>query len=256
MPRRLLPLLALAFLALAPAAHAAISQTPDITDTRYSSYLRGVESDLAGVHWRVVPSDGGLEILLGGGQTVSWRVIDLNDEIRLINHSHETVTVYGYSTSDRNVAYDGGKYAQILGNGTVQLNENNPAYYYNQSFYEQGIVVPSSASDTAPPDWVTMAKTGTLYWHDHRIHFTSPVVPPFIKKAGLDKRQLVFDWYVPIAVGSTPGYLYGQLYWNGEKPFSFPLGAIVAFVVVVLAGGAFVLVVRRRRRRIPPEEAF
>ena len=43
MPRRLLPLFALAFLALAPAAHAAISQTPDITDTRYSSYLRGVD---------------------------------------------------------------------------------------------------------------------------------------------------------------------------------------------------------------------
>ena len=256
MSRRLLPLLALSFLAWAPVAHAAISQTPDITDTRYSSYLRGVDPSVPGVHWRVVPSDGGLEILLGGGQSVSWRVIDLNDEIRLINRSDQTVTVYGYSQSDRNVAYDGGEYAQILANGSVQLNESSPAYYLNQSFYEQDVVVPSSASDTAPPDWVTFAKTGTLYWHDHRIHFTSPVVPPFIKARGVDKRQFVFDWYVPIAVGSTPGYLYGQLYWNGEKPFSFPIGAIVAFVIVVLAGAAFVLVVRRRRRQIPPEEAF
>jgi hypothetical protein len=256
MSRRLLPLLALAFLAWAPVAHAAISQTPDVTDTRYSSYLRGVDPSVPGVHWRVVPSDGGLEILLGGGQSVSWRVIDLNDEIRLINRSDQTVTVYGYSQTDRNVAYDGGEYARILGNGTVQLNENSPAYYLNQSFYEQNVVVPPSASDTAPPDWVTFAKTGTLYWHDHRIHFTSPVVPPFIKTRGVDKRQFVFDWYVPIAVGSTPGYLYGQLYWNGEKPFSFPIGAIVAFVVVVLAGAAFVLVVRRRRRQIAPEEAF
>jgi hypothetical protein len=256
MARRLLPLLALSFLALAPAAYAAISQTPDITDTRYSSDLRAVEPSVAGVHWHVVSSDGGLEILLGGGHTVSWRVIDVNDEIRLINRSDETVIVYGYSPSDRNVAYDGGQYARILPDGAVQVNENSPAYYLDQSFFADYAAVPASATVSAPPDWVTLARTGSYTWHDHRIHYTSPVIPQFIKNRGVDKRQFVFDWYVPIEVGSTPGYLYGQLFWNGEKPFSFPIGAIVAFVVVVAVGVAFVIVVRRRRRRIPPEEAF
>jgi hypothetical protein len=222
-------------LALAPAAYASISQTTDITDTHYSSILERVYPTVAGV---------------------SWKVIDLNDEIRLTNHSHDTVTVYGYSQSDRNVAYDGGQYARILPDGTVQLNENSPAYYLNQSFYETGVSVPASATDSAPPDWVTFAKTATLYWHDHRIHYTTPIVPGFIKARGLDKRQFVFAWYVPIQVGSTRGYLYGKLYWNAEKGFSFPLGAIIAFIVVALGGVALVIVVRSRRGPTTPREAW
>jgi hypothetical protein len=231
------PLLAVAVLSLAlvPAAYASVSQTTDITDTHYSSYLERVYPTVAGV---------------------SWKVIDLNDEIRLINHSHETVTVYGYSQSDRNLAYDGGQYARILPDGTVQLNENSPAYYLNQSFYETDVSVPPSATDSAAPDWVTFAKTATLYWHDHRIHYTSPIVPNFIKARGVDRRQFVFAWYVPIQVGSTRGYLYGKLYWNAEKSFSFPLGAIIAFVVIVLGGVALVIVVRRRRGPTTPREAW
>jgi len=235
MSRRLALAVGFAFVALASVAHAAVSQTPDITDTHYSSYLERVHP--------VVPG-------------VSWRVIDLNDEIRLVNHSHETVIVYGYSPSDRTVAYDGSQYARILPDGTVQLNENSPAYYLNQSFYEIGVNVPASATDSAPPDWVTFAKTGTLYWHDHRIHFTSPVVPTFIQNRGVDKTQFVFDWYVPIQVGSTRGYLYGKLFWNAEKSFSFPIGAIIAFILVVMGGAALVIVVRRRRGPAPPREAW
>ena len=235
MARRLLPLLAMASLAFVPAAYAAVSQTPDITDTHYTSVLKRVQPVVKGV---------------------SLKVIDLNDEIRLINHSHETVTVYGYSASDRNVAYDGGQYARILPDGTVQLNENSPAYYLNQSFYEIGVSVPASATDTAQPDWVTFAKTATLYWHDHRIHYTSPVVPDLIQRRGVDKRQFVFAWYVPIQIGSTRGYLAGQLFWNAEKSFSIPIGAIIAFIVVVMGGAALMIVVRRRRGSTPPREAW
>jgi len=236
MSRRLLLLLALALLALAPVAHATVSQTTDITDTHYSSILEKVYPQVAGV---------------------SWKVIDLNDEIRLINHSRQPVIVYAYQvTPNLGPNYSGGQYARILGNGTVQLNENSPAYYLNQSFYETGISVPSSATAGARPDWVTQAKTATLYWHDHRIHYLTPSVPQFIKNRGVDKRQFVFAWYVPIQVGSTRGYLYGKLFWNAEKPFAFPIGAIIAFIVVVMGGAALVIVVRRRRGRMPPREAW
>jgi hypothetical protein len=236
MARRMLPLLALALLAWTPAAQAAVSQTTDITDTHYSSILEKVYPQVAGV---------------------SWEVIDLNDEIRLINHSHQRVIVYAYQvTPNGGPNYSGGQYARILGNGTVQLNENSPAYYLNQSFYETGVDVPSSATADASPDWVTQAKTATLYWHDHRIHYLTPIVPQFIKNRGVDHRQFVFAWYVPIQVGSTRGYLYGKLFWNAEKPFSFPIGAIIAFIVVVFGGAALVIVVRRRRGAGPPREAW
>jgi hypothetical protein len=76
MARRSLPLVVLAFLVCVSAAHATVSQTPDITNTHYSSILKKVYPQVAGV---------------------SWKVIDLSDEIEVINRSRETVTIYGYS---------------------------------------------------------------------------------------------------------------------------------------------------------------
>ena len=61
------------------------------------------------------------------------------------------------------------------------------------------------------------------------------------------RTTFVFDWYVPIEVGATRGYLYGKLFWIGQKGFSFPIGAIIALIVIVIGGVAFVVVVRRRR---------
>lgn len=167
---------------------------------------------------------------------VTWKVLDYNDEILLTNRSRQQVTVYGYT---------GEPYARILAGGTVELNENSPAYYYNQTFYAAGVKVPANATSTATPDWVTVAKTGTFMWHDHRIHWFSAATPYPVKN--VDKTTLVFHWKVPIEIGTVKGDLYGVLYWIGEKPFAFPTGAIVAFIAIVLAGGALVAVVRRRR---------
>jgi hypothetical protein len=230
----LLSLLALASLAAASASRASVSQTPDVTDTHYSSLLE-----------RVYPVV----------KDVSWKVIDLNDEIRLINHSGKTVTVYAYpQTPNPGANYSGGQYARIESDGTVQVNENSPAYYLNDSFYEIGVNVPSSASATAAPNWVTLARTSTFYWHDHRIHYASPATP--LQVTDVHRRTLVDSWYVPIQVGSRRGYLYGKLYWNAEKSFSFPIGAIIGFIVVVLGGAALVVVVRRRRGPAPSREAW
>ncbi len=236
MARRLLPALVLAALALASAAHATVTQTPDVTDTRYQSVLRSI-----------VPSVPG----------VTWKVIDLNDEIQVINHSNKTVTVYAYQTTPfLGPNYSGGKYARIEPDGTVAVNENSPAYYLNQSFYEGGVAVPATASAGAPPNWVTLAKTGSFIWHDHRIHYLTPIVPQSVRKRGLDRRQFVFNWYVPFTVGARRGYLAGALYWTGQKGFSFPVGAIIALIVVVVAGATFVVVVRRRRGPHTPREAW
>jgi hypothetical protein len=234
MARRLLPAVVLALLALAPAAHAAVSQTPDVTDTRYTSVLLAEHPLLAGV---------------------SWHVIDRNDEIEVVNHSHEPVTIFGYQQSQRTVAYDGGPYARILANGTVQVNTTSQAYYLNQSFVADYANVPASATASGyPVHWLTLAHNATYLWHDHRIHYLGPTKPDIVKD--VHKRTLVFAWYVPIQVGTTDGYLYGKLYWNAEKSFSFPIGAIIALIVVVIAGATFVVVVRRRRAGAPPREAW
>jgi hypothetical protein len=234
MDRRLLLGIALTALALAPAANATITQTPDVTDTRYQSILEKVVPVVAGVR---------------------WKVIDLNDEVQLTNHSGRTVTVYAYPGCPSLTSPCGGPYARILGDGTVQVNENSPAYYLNQSFFVNGANVPKSVSPTgSPADWVTLARTATYTWHDHRIHYTSLSRPTEVTDPG--RRTFVENWYIPIRVGSRPGYLFGKLYWLPQKGFSFPIGAIIGLIVVVVGGAAFVVVVRRRRGPRAPTEAW
>ena len=167
-------------------------------------------------------------------------VLEFADRLVLTNHTGKTVTVYGYQ---------GEPYARVLPDGTVQVNTRSPAYFLNQSFYGQ-VTVPPSASPSATPAWTQIDRTGQLEWHDHRIHWMSPIPPPQVKDT--DRRTKIFDWQVPIRVGSVPGAVDGELFWVPEEGSKTPLAAIVALVAVVLGGGAFVLYVRRRRRHDGP----
>jgi len=174
---------------------------------------------------------------------LSLEVLEFADRLVLRNHTGKTVTVDGYQ---------GEPYARVMADGTVEVNTHSPAYYLNQNFYGE-VNVPSSASPTATPDWTVIDRTGELEWHDHRIHWMSPVLPPEVKNKG--KRTKIFNWQVPIMIGRTPGMVSGQLFWVPEEGTKSPLAAIVALVVIVLAGLALVFVVRRRRRACGPPSA-
>jgi hypothetical protein len=167
---------------------------------------------------------------------LSVEVLEFADRLLLRNHTGKTVTIYGY---------EGEPYARVLADGTAEQNVRAPATYLNTNFYAD-VTVPSFASPSAPPKWEVIDRTGELEWHDHRIHWMSPVPPASVK----DKktRALIFDWKVPIAVGASRGAIDGQLFWTPESS-SAPLAVIILGVVIVLAGIAFVLVVRRRRAR-------
>jgi hypothetical protein len=175
-----------------------------------------------------------------GVSGVSLQVLEFADRLLLTNHSGQNVTVYGYQSEP---------YARVLANGTVELNTRSPAYYLNQNFYGN-VKVPSSASPSAAPNWVVVDRTGQLEWHDHRIHWMSPALPPQVKDQS--KRTKIFDWQVPIAVGTRKGAVDGELFWTPESGSKAPVGAIVALVVIVALGLLFVLYVRRRRSQQPP----
>jgi hypothetical protein len=179
---------------------------------------------------RVIPSTPG----------VSLQVLEFADRLLLTNHSGQTVTVYGYQ---------GEPYARVLADGTVQLNTRSPAYYLNQNFYAN-VNVPPSASPTATPQWTVIDRTGQLEWHDHRIHWMSPALPPQVKDKG--KRTKIFNWQVPIQVGASKGTVNGELFWTPESGTKTPTGAIVALAVIALLGLLFVLFIRRRRSGATP----
>jgi hypothetical protein len=166
---------------------------------------------------------------------LSVQVLQFADRLLLINHTGRTVTVYGY---------EGEPYERVLGNGTAERNTRSPATYLNKSFYGDA-AVPPQADAKAPPSWQVIDRTGQLEWHDHRIHYTSPAIPLQVKDTG--KRTLIFDWRVPISVGTSPGAVEGQLFWVPDSSKA-PVAAIVIGALIVLGGLALVLVVRRRRR--------
>ena len=136
---------------------------------------------------------------------LSVQVLQFADRLQLINHTHSTVTIYGYQ---------GEPYARVLADGTTEQNTRSPATYLNKSFYGD-INVPPQANPRAAPSWQVIDRTGQLEWHDHRIHYTSPAVPPQVKDRGM--RTLIFNWSVPIAVGARHGAIAGQLFWVPES---------------------------------------
>ena len=167
---------------------------------------------------------------------LSLQVLEFADRLLLRNHTGKTVTIYGYS---------GEPYARVLANGTAEVNVRSPAYYLNQNFYGE-VTVPPSASSTATPKWEVLDRTGEFEWHDHRIHYMSPTVPPQVKDKS--KQTLVFDWRVPIEVGRTKAAVTGTLYWVPE-PSKASVAVIVLGVAIVLGGLLLVLFVRKRRKR-------
>jgi hypothetical protein len=167
------------------------------------------------------------------------QVLEFADRLQLTNHTGRTVTIYGYEHEP---------YARALANGTVEVNTHSPAYFLNQNFYGD-VNVPSYATAQAAAHWVVVDRTGQFEWHDHRIHWMSPVTPPEVKDKG--KRTKIFNWQVPIQVGAQKGNVKGELFWVPESSKT-PTAAILALIVFCVLAVAFVLFVRRRRSRLPP----
>jgi hypothetical protein len=167
---------------------------------------------------------------------LNLQVLEFADRLLLRNHTGQTVTIYGYQ---------GEPYARVLADGTAEQNVRSPATYLNTSFYGN-VKVPASASPSAPPQWVVVDRTGQFEWHDHRIHWMSPLLPPEVKNKS--RLTLIFAWQVPIEVGTTRGVVDGQLFWTPENSRASAT-VIVLGVLIAVAGVLFVLFVRRRRSR-------
>jgi hypothetical protein len=162
------------------------------------------------------------------------QVLQFSDRLQLQNRTGRTVTIEGY---------EGEPYARVQANGTVEVNKHSPAYYLNESFYGN-VTVPSFATPQATPQWSVVDRTGQFEWHDHRIHWMSPVLPPQVKDKG--KRTLIFDWHVPIAVAGQHGTVAGQLFWTPQSS-SAPVAAIVVGGAIVVLGLLLVIATHRRR---------
>ena len=170
---------------------------------------------------------------------VRLRVLNLDDRLELQNTSGKTVVVKGYQ---------GEPYARVLGDGTVEVNHNSPAFYLNNDRTSTG-TVPANAKPGATPDWRIVDRAGSFQWHDHRIHWMSTIAPKQVTDKS--KRTKVFDWKVPLTVGGTDGAVNGTLFWAGTGGGA-PVGAYAGLALIALLGLGAVPVVRRRRGSAAP----
>jgi hypothetical protein len=166
---------------------------------------------------------------------VRLEILNLDDRLELQNDSGRTVVVQGYN---------GEPYARLLADGTVQVNRRSPAFYLNDDRFAQ-VKVPASAKPDATPQWQLVDKAGRFEWHDHRIHWMSTVPPKQVTDQS--KRTKVFDWNVPLQVGSQRGAVRGTLFWQPSAGGGAPVGAIAALGGLALLGLGAVVVVRHRR---------
>jgi hypothetical protein len=166
---------------------------------------------------------------------VKLQVLNLDDRLEVQNTSGKTVVIQGYQ---------GEPYARLLGDGTVQVNRNSPAFYLNDSRTSTG-KVPANAKPGATPNWKVVDRAGRFQWHDHRIHWMSSVPPKQVTDKS--KRTKVFDWTVPMRVGARKTSVDGTLFWQPKPGGGIPAGALIALVVLAVAGLGAVFVVRRRR---------
>jgi hypothetical protein len=163
-------------------------------------------------------------------------VLNYDDRLLLVNHSGKNVDVRGYG---------GEPYIRVDADGTVEVNKRSPSYWINLERFGNA-QIPASASENAKPRWTLVDKTGRFEWHDHRIHYMAKGVPPRVTDEG--KRTKIFDWKVPVDVGSRRVAMRGDLYWVPKEGGGLPRGALIALAAVVVAAIVFVEVVRRRRR--------
>jgi hypothetical protein len=208
--RRTLAVAALLACLIAPGAEAHFGTAK----LGYKSTIRGVEPPVRGVELKVLYGD---------------------DQVWLKNQSGETIVIDGYGDEP---------YLRFAPNG-IFVNVNSPAGYLNQDRYGRS-VVPKSASVTAAPDWQELAGGDVWAWHDHRIHYMSPALPPQIKAAPRQPHH-VFDWRVPATANGERFFIAGSLDYEPppKQNESFPVTLVVVLAALIGAGLVGLFFLRR-----------
>jgi hypothetical protein len=171
-------------------------------------------------------------------------VLDRDDRLELINESDSEIVVFGY---------DGEPYLRFAPEG-VYRNRLSPATYLNEDRYA-AVELPAEADPEAPPDWELVSRTNRYDWHDHRIHWMSPIDPPQVRAAP-DEPHPIFDWEVVGQVEGSPLTIAGSLdYAPVDSPRPAWIFLAIPLAAIALAAGAAMLIRKRRARRTETESS-
>ncbi len=176
---------------------------------------------------RVTPSLSGLEV----------HVVDGDDQVELTNTGGREIVIDGY---------EGEPYLRFTREGVFE-NQRSPAAYLNDERFAN-VTVPESADPKAAPEWKAVAAGVSYAWHDHRVHWMSPALPPKVE-AAKDVEHHIFDWEVPGTVDGERLTIDGSLDYVPPQDGGFPVGVLLAVgaASVLLFAGILWFGLRRRR---------
>ena len=98
-------------------------------------------------------------------------MLNFDDRLLMHNTSGKDVTILDYQDPPK-------PYAQLLADGTVQVNTNSEAYYLNEDRLGE-TSVPKNLGDE--PKWKQLSRSSRFEWHDHRSHWMGKADPPGLK---------------------------------------------------------------------------
>jgi hypothetical protein len=171
----------------------------------------------------VTPGEKGIEV----------SVLNFDDRLLMHNTSGQDITILDYQNKP---------YAQLLKDGTVQVNTNSEAYYLNEDRLGETSVPKGLGSE---PKWKQLSRSSRFEWHDHRAHWMGKSDPPNLKDKSVKTK--IDDWTVPIQVADQPGKIVGTLTWVPLEQGGLPLPAIFAFAALLIVLALAVFFIRRRR---------
>ena len=159
------------------------------------------------------------------------RILYGDDQVLLTNRSGETIVIRGYS----------GEPYLLFKNNEIYYNFNSPSQYLNADRYAKA-PVPKHAKASARPEWRRLVSGDVWAWHDHRIHWMSPI-PPQVIKAAPRKRHHIFDWSVTATANGKKFLIKGALNYVPPPKQSFPVGLALTLGSLIGVGliGLFAL---------------
>jgi hypothetical protein len=153
---------------------------------------------------------------------VTWRIYGGDEMLGVVNEATEELLVLGYR---------GEPYLRVGPDGVFE-NMRSPATYLNRERYL--VEAPPEADPDAEPEWEQVSDGNRYAWHDHRIHWMSPTIPPSVTDP--DAETLIQEWAVDVVLAGDAAQVTGELRWvPGPSPWPW-LGLGLALSLVALAG--------------------
>jgi hypothetical protein len=212
-------LLAVGLAALAWSGSAAAHVVPPGASSPYLSTVK-----------RILPSAPGVFVAIMGFDDQVW-LENTGPPLIVLGYSREPYLLF-----DRTGVYE---------------NDHSPATYLNRDRYGR-LAVPAAAKPGAQPKWRLLTRGDAYNWHDHRIHWMSPIAPPVVR-ADSSKPHHIFDWRIPIRVGDADHMILGSLDYRPTRDSNVVAKIAVAAAIALTVLAAMLVLVALWLRRRPSD---